>query len=431
MKTFIYDEFGPEDTAMMQALYSRSAASVEEHAEKVKKSGSGKFMERFYVGYGHASIADCGSTTIFVEGVSMLVAKALQDWPLYSGQETSSRYIDFANQEIVDPLGTAESKAIIKNWLDFYVYSREPLIVYLKKLYPRRPVEDEAVYDKAITSRSFDVLRAFLPAGATTQLSWHTNLRQAADKLALLKYYPLEEVKTVAKNIHDKLKEKYPSSFSHKEYEEQEKYRQSTVENYTFYKTNICNPNFVYSTTINPTVLTQYQDVLSRRPTKTNLPHFLTELGTISFEFLLDFGSFRDIQRHRHGVCRMPLVTTSCGFNDWYLNQLPDDLRLQAFDLIKKQSVAIETLPTTVEIKQYYVAMGFNVSCKVTYGLPATVYTVELRSGKLVHPSLRRVAHQMHYGLKALFPDLVLHSDLEPDDWDVRRGLQDIKEKTN
>ncbi len=416
---------------MMQALYSRSADSVEEHATKVKQVGSGKFMERFYVGYGHASIADCGSTTIFIEGVSMLVAKAIQDWPLYSGQETSSRYIDFAQQEIKDPLGTDASKAIMKDWIDFYTTSREQLIEYLKKRYPRRPDEEETVYDKAIVARSFDILRSFLPAGATTQLSWHTNLRQAADKLALLRYYPLEEVRDVAQNIHDKLKEKYPSSFSHKEYDEQEKYRQEVVAEHTFYRTNVCNPNFIYSTTINPQALAVYKEVLASRPAKTNLPHFLTELGTVTFEFPLDFGSFRDIQRHRHGVCRMPLLTPNCGFNDWYLNQLPDDLRLAALDLIKKQTLAINNLDTTDEVRQYYVAMGFNTICRVTYGLPAAVYTVELRSGKLVHPSLRKVAHQMHYGLKALFPDLVLHSDLEPDGWDVRRGLQDIKEKTN
>jgi len=53
LNVFVYDEFGPEDVAMMQALYSRSPKSVTEHVEKVKKSGSGKFMETFYVGYGH------------------------------------------------------------------------------------------------------------------------------------------------------------------------------------------------------------------------------------------------------------------------------------------------------------------------------------------------------------------------------------------
>lgn len=101
---FIYDEFNPEDTAMMQALYSRSPKSVAEHVEKVKKTGSGKFMEKFYVGYGHQSIADCGSTTIFIEQISILADKAIQDWPLYSGQETSTRYVDMSKQLIIDPL---------------------------------------------------------------------------------------------------------------------------------------------------------------------------------------------------------------------------------------------------------------------------------------------------------------------------------------
>src|SRR4030042_5043290 len=109
-KIFVYDEFGPQDIAMMQALYSRSPMSVKDHVEKVKQSGSGKFMERFYIGYGHASIADCGSTTIFIEGVSILGDKAIQDWPLYSGQETSTRYVDMAKQLIIDPVQTNQSK---------------------------------------------------------------------------------------------------------------------------------------------------------------------------------------------------------------------------------------------------------------------------------------------------------------------------------
>ncbi|MBU0722132.1 hypothetical protein KKA93_01590 [Patescibacteria group bacterium] len=56
---FLYDEFNPEDNAMLQALYSRSAGSVTKHVEKVRQSGSGKFMEQYYVGYGHASGEDC------------------------------------------------------------------------------------------------------------------------------------------------------------------------------------------------------------------------------------------------------------------------------------------------------------------------------------------------------------------------------------
>jgi hypothetical protein len=73
--------------------------------------------------------------------------------------------------------------------------------------------------------------------------------------------------------------------------------------------------------------------------------------------------------------------------------------------------------------------MGFNVACQVTYGLPATIYTVELRSSRTVHPTLRKIAHQMQAALKAQFPKLLLHCDLEADDWDIRRGAQDIMKK--
>jgi len=203
---FIYDEFNPEDTAMMQALYSRSPKSVTEHVEKVKSSGSGKFMETFYVGYGHASIADCGSTTIFIEGLSILADKAVQDSQMYSGQETSTRYVDMSKQPIIDPINTEESKTILKKWMDFYISSQEPVQQYLISKYPKKVEEDEAVYLKAIKARTFDITRGFLPAGITTQLSWHTNLRQAHDKLALMLHNPLPEVREIADRI-EKAKE--------------------------------------------------------------------------------------------------------------------------------------------------------------------------------------------------------------------------------
>ncbi len=429
MKTFIYDEFGPEDIAMMQALYSRSAQSVEEHAKKVKESGSGKFMERFYVGYGHASIADCGSTTVFIEDVSMLVAKAVQDWPLYSGQETSSRYIDLSKRRIVDPVGTKQSKAILEKWMKFYTESQPAMDKFLREKYPKKPEEDEGMYGKAIKARTFDIMRGFLPAGVTTQLSWHTNLRQAYDKLSSMHYYPLAEVREVANSIHNKLKEKYSHSFSHKEIPEQEKYWKYVAEKYTFFIEKKYAGDFKAVTNIKKAELMKYVDVLKSRPEKTGLPLFLRELGNMTFEFLLDFGSFRDIQRHRNGTCRMPLLTTKHGFNKWYLEQLPVELRKEASVLIKEQTTAIKSLKASKEDLQYYVAMGFNVTCKTTYALPAAVYTMELRSGRMVHPTLRKVAHAMCKATKKLFPGLKLNADMSLDDWDVRRGLADIKER--
>jgi thymidylate synthase ThyX len=425
---FIYDEFGPEDVAMMQALYSRSPKSVTEHVEKVKASGSGKFMETFYVGYGHSSIADCGSTTIFIEDISILGDKAIQDWQLYSGQETSTRYIDMGTRAIIDPLATPKSKEILDNWMRFYVNNQERIQEYLVSRYPRKKDEDEVIYMKAIKARGFDIMRGFLPAGITTQLSWHTNLRQAWDHLALLRHHPLPEVRQTSETIISSLKEKYPHSFSHAAHAEQEAYRNKSINKYSYFLPSEIK-DFSMETTVNGEKLSIYQDILDNRPEKTNLPAFMADLGSFTFEFLLDFGSFRDIQRHRNGVCRMPLLTTGLGFNNWYLEQLPKDMQSEATKLIEEQEKKISALDTTPEIKQYYIAMGFNVACRVTYPLPAAVYVIELRSGRAVHPSLRAIAHQMHQAILKEFPGLKLHSDLDRDDWDIRRGLADITAK--
>ncbi len=425
-KLFVIDDQSPEDIAMMQALYSRSAASVMEHLEKVKKSGSGKFMESFYVGYGHESIGDCGSTTIFIENVSMLAAKAIQDWPLYSGQETSTRYIDMSKQAIEDPVGTEASARILKKWMDFYIANQEPVAAHLKTVYPRQPEEKESVYDKAIKARTFDSLRCFLPVGTTTQLAWHTNLRQAARKLALLRHHPDMRIRELGIAIHAKLVERYACSFSHVTYEATEAYREAMANTYTYFNPNDCPQNVVCKTSITPADLTPYMDAIKTRPPKTELPLFLMDLGLVTFEFQLDFGSFRDIQRHRNGICRMPLVTTKFGFHPWYLDQLPPSVRAEAEALIIEQTEAIAALETSEINKQYYISMGFRVPCHVTYGLPAALYTLEIRSGKTVHPTLRRVAQQMAKTLQEKLPEFVIHADMNLDDWDVRRGLQDI-----
>ncbi len=428
-RIFVIDDQNPEDIAMMQALYSRSSASVTEHLAKVKAAGSGKFMESFYVGYGHESIGDCGSTTIFIEGVSMLADKAIQDWPLYSGQETSTRYIDMSKQALEDPVGTPESKAILDRWMAFYLSKQEAVGIHIKALYPRKPEEDEKIYEKAVKARIFDTLRGFLPAGITTQLAWHTNLRQAARKLALLRHHPDTTVRALGERILGELKTRYPHSFSHKQYDTQETYRAATVGKYTYFDPATCPDKATLTTSITSDDIEAYQEVFDTRPAKSELPIFLLDLGLVTFEFLMDFGSFRDIQRHRNGVCRMPLLSTRFGFDQWYLNQLPEEVRREAQTLIEEQTQAIEALTSDPILRQYYVAMGFRVPCRVSYGLPAALYTIELRAGKTVHPSLRIVAQDMARALQTRFPNLPMHIDFSSDDWDVRRGKQDITSK--
>lgn len=416
----------PEAEAMLQALHSRSAEGIQAHLKVLAERGSEKFMSTFYVGYNHKSIGDCGTGTIFIEGVSMLVAKAVQDWMLYSGQETSTRYIDFSKQEFKDPFGTTESRMILDRWRSFYVMGQEPVREHLRKQFPRQENEKESVYEKAISARSFDILGAFLPAGASTNLAWHTNLRQAADKLAFLRHHPLEEVRILAEAIDSAVNEVFPSSFGHKRYEATEAYHAWWMKgkNYFFFDEW---PDFkLTANRVDLDLLRTYREALVRRPEKTELPKRIGETGTLQFSFLLDFRSFRDIQRQRAVFQVMPLLTTTFGFEEWYLDELPPDIRAKAVELIDVQRNDIGGRPHL--LAQYYIAMGFKTPNRVTGDLPALVYLAELRAGSTVHPTLQRRARQMAEVMENLFSEygLKLYIDRSPTRFDVKRGLQDI-----
>jgi len=298
----------------------------------------------------------------------------------------------------------------------------------LKKQYPIKDDEDKKIYEKAIGARAFDIMRGFLPAGASTNLAWHTNLRQAADKLMLLRHHPLKEVRDVAYSISSALQEMFPNSFGHTLHEKTETYNETwvTSENY-FSKTKPIEFSLTRDD-IDHELLAQNRTILETRPAKTELPRFLAECGTVQFEFMLDFGSFRDIQRHRAVTQRMPLVTTRHGFEKWYIEEMPSDIQDNVSALLTQQEKAIRELNVSKEIAQYYIAMGYNLPNRITGNIPALVYLVELRATRFVHPTLRRRAVQMseallsHYGKYGL----VLHLDDNPGRFDIKRGTHDI-----
>jgi thymidylate synthase ThyX len=422
---------GPESEAMLQALHSRSIGGIKSHLEILADKGPEKFMSTFYVGYGHKSIGDCGTCTIFIEGVSMLTAKAIQDWPLYSGQEASTRYIDFAQQRFFDPKNTRASKNILEKWRKFYIKGLRTLSKELPKRFPIQKGEEKKIYDKAIMARAFDIMRSFLPSGATTNLAWHTNFRQAADHIMRLRHHPLKEVRDVAFAMEEALKEAYPSSFGHEIFNTTETFNKDWM-NSNYYFTKKKGVEFKMTrNTVDKQALKKFKHCLAARPAKTELPKEINECGQIQFEFLLDFGSFRDIQRHRAVTQRMPLVTMSHGFGQWYLNELPKKLKEEAKKFIEEQKIATEKLGLDPIEKQYYIPMGYRLPNRVTGSLPAFIYLTELRSTRFVHPTLRKIAINIAHVLEKTFKEcgLCVHLDKDPNRFDIKRGEHDIVAK--
>jgi thymidylate synthase ThyX len=419
----------PEATSMLQALHSRSVGGVSEHLKVLAEKGPDKFMSTYYVGYGHKSIGDCGFATVFIEGVSMLAAKAIQDSPLYNGQEASTRYIDFAKQPFIDPIGTSTSTTLLETWRAFYLKAVAAMKAELPNRFPIGDGEKEATYQKAIAARAFDICRGFLPAGASTNLAWTTTLRQFADRVLTLRHHPLAEVREIAEKLEDALITTYPSSFNteKKRYEATEAYVSASQAAYYYHDSAGPELALIHDG-IDRAGLSPYHALIAARPPKTELPKWLGAYGEAAFTFTLDFGSFRDLQRHRAVTQRMPLLTADLGFHPWYLAELTPALRTEAEALIASQCAAATALTSDTALRQYYLPMGLLISNRLSGDLPALTYLVELRATSLVHPTLATRAGEMAALLKATYADLglTLHLDPDPGRFNVKRGDADI-----
>ena len=398
---------------MLQALYSRSCDSVMVNASRARDEQD--FMKKFYVGYGHKSIGDCGVVTLFIEDVSILAAKAIQDNPLYSGQETSTRYMDMSTRRIHNPGGP---EGLLEAWRELYIRINEELTEKYIAMWPNAGEKD-------IKYKVYDVARGFLPAGMTTQLSWTTNLRQADEMLRELMVHPLGEVREIAISLYRKLEDKYPSSFNLMAVNSGSVlYLSDCGLSYSRYNWNDsfhCFDNVLSMYTMEE----DCASILASRPHGARVPRWMNRYGTWTSRIVMDYGSFRDLQRHRNGVCRLPLLVDSdWGFNEWYLRDMGWEISARVDELLAR----VSGLKMSDEDKQYFYPLGLNVCVETVYGLSQMVYVSELRSRVGVHPTLRDIAIRMGKSL----PDWVkVRLDESPDGLDLSRASKDIYEVSN
>ncbi|HET8685145.1 MAG TPA: FAD-dependent thymidylate synthase [Methanosarcina sp.] len=470
MQIFVHSEPNAEDNAALQAWYSRSNKSVLKHLEKLSTQGSGKFMDQIFIQYGHASVGDLGVTTVYLEGISMLAAKAIEDTPLFNGQECSSRYIDFSTVEYALYVGQEEdpNKAVLMREVQedlrrFYVSSLPIMEEHIKAQFPIKDGEAQSIYDKAVKARVFDILRAFLPCGATTNVAWSGTLRTMKERLELLLHHPLREVRLIAARTYEILYEKYPHSFLkpyadlyHTEafgagieqsllaMEETEDHRHMSKLGH-FYsdilingdpEDMLCHITYPETLYIKDTgdIPADYMQLLSSHPRrKAPTRHDGSREHHLDIEGVIDFGAFRDLQRHRAGYCSMPVVDAHNGFHAWPFMELTEDLQAEAVKLLDKVKSLDSTLIDENQCaqqridNQYFMPMGMLVPFRLSYDIGQAIYVAELRSGQTVHPTLRPIARGLGTYLKGLGAEV--HFDDRDDGWSTRRGTQDIVEK--
>ncbi len=493
---FVAKNFHPEVWALMQARYSRSTKGMREsflellkedpeNFESLKQILSNsetevqmqgavnkaiKFMEKWVLNYGHASVAEGAVIGIGLEGFSMVAIKHIEDNRLAAYLEKSTRYVKFdKNSFYIDPILKnseygSDFENVVFELFETYENFSVPVLDYIRKNCPLEEGQSEAAWQRATAARSFDSIRYILPACTKSSFGWTVNARCLAHGISKMLSHPLQEIREAGELIKEEGRKVLPSLLKYADENNYFKQTQKAIESLTpslvqFQKTNVSpvtltqGPNNADDILISA-ILYHYshqpfeqilqlvekmnggekQKVLSEflsRQSEFDWP--LRELEHLNFTFdvLIDYGAFRDIQRHRIMTQTNQLLTTFHGYD------VPPDIvnagvTREYEKVMKDAGKLFEKMHAKYPWQaQYVVPMAYKKRVLMTANLREWHHFIKLRSTKHGHYSYRSIAQQMAVALKKNYPFVsqYLICNLEEDSLARLKAEQKLEEK--
>ena len=206
MKVYAVVGVPPEVQAYAMAKYSRSAQSMLESIGELSVQKAEQFLNTFYFQYGHRSIADLAHLVLAVEDVSILAAVRVVDEPLWDGQERSTRYQPFKKTGYFTPPelegDVAEHyRQAGDALLAAYDSLTADLLGLLLEAVPRPADLDPKAFERTLRARAFDVSRALLPLATITSLGQVVSARVLERQISRLLSDPFPEVREIGESL--------------------------------------------------------------------------------------------------------------------------------------------------------------------------------------------------------------------------------------
>ena len=349
------------DWATAGALYSRSTGSIVGVLDSVTTKRK-RIIEQYYVGYGHESIGDMVDVKLFIEGIPIWFAFMLEHHSRFRGQESSTRYVDFSNQP--EPYDLSVDKDLFKENLELYKNATEKVYdnmcnKYLEEHTTLTELDLSDSIKRAMKARTFDICRGLLPVSCLTNVAW------------------FGDINSIRKHLHFMLTSPVFAEMRGRQY----------IKNHTtgdFYYS--CGKELIVNLweVLNLQFPEAAKDLGEYRPHMFNDPwsgsdkekdyrgYYIEE----KIEGVLDFGSYRDLNRHRVGRHRFA-VDLNSRYHSWYV------------DLWEKHGVIYKYEDDRFKTFQNRV-LAHTVSFKYTAPKSQIEYVRKLRSKPTVHPTLRQ-----------------------------------------
>lgn len=446
--------FSEEEKAVAMAKCSRSSNTFMEDALETRAKGNaGKFNETVVVAYGHNSVADMSIGSLCFEDVSTLLAETILDIQTGKYQGKSSRYVPFSRDRVVQPFEDQEHNAglearmcydeTISKLFDAYEGLQPKVRAWVEAQPGWAPSEAK---ESAITARVFDALRYLLPLGALTNLGTRFSGRDTAELIRRLLVSPLAEAQDLAAKIKAVSDNETPTLVRHAVhrpiYEAVSNVFKDVPDEYFDNGEDEGPFKGPYAALIQSfgdswDVVTRTARVERGRPTDwflwsaqkdemyAALNAYMSSRKTrhdpipqgyrsvrYCFEIEADFGTWKDLRRHRRNENPHAPFTAEHGYI------VSDDVQAIGGDVLAEYVEAADA--ATAAFKeltelgfpaeaQYIITHGAIQRWEMDMDAEQLLYIAELRTEPFGHISYRRIARQMFDLAREVHPELYKH----------------------
>lgn len=447
--------------------------SLDDLAEKITNSQSlnldffenkaSDFLKKWWVDYGHNSLKDADRIRFALEWVSQVFTKVVESpFPaLWDFQEKSTRYLHFWNDSLIFPDDIknskysseiiSQSKELMETYLEFMPKVKETLAK--NWVVKREEFSSDRSFENTLNAKTFDILRYLLPSNVSTSLWASFSTRTLESHLSFMLSHPLEEVRLIAKWMHEEALKLSPWLLKHVAICEFDIKRREKIENYIsdllweddeneeiwLYQgiededrvniifewdldNHICasiifengrKEGISYDEALELVEEMDNSDkevlmklYLEDRWSHDRMPRALQH-SSIMFEYLVDFWAYRDIQRHRASAQLWQWATAI----HWY--DYPEFIELDWMEEFKEKYDEVMTKATILAKKvvkensylsEYVCALGHLIRTTFEMNPGQVAYVFEMRTTPQGHQSYRKLFIESYKQFKKMAP---------------------------
>ncbi len=438
----------------LDEFYESALAPPTLAAEQLEFADTGvgraeQLYERMLVEYGDDSVAQLVGVHVAVEDASNILTKILEWGRLLSYLEQSTRYIPYNERRdgrwryhVPSEIGDIRVRERYVRVLDscFETYARwfEPVQEHLRRAFPRRENDAKTAYRLSIRAKACDILRGLLPAATTANVGIFGSAQGFEALLLRLQEHPLAEAREAGERILRELRQVIPVFMRRIDQPDRggewaaylrttsDRSAEETARLLKGIKQAVVRERNVGLTEFDPDgevkviaaamyphaavgdealldvarhlsdadrerVLSSY---VGGRTNRRQKPGRAFERTSYRFEIIVEYGAFRDLQRHRMLTLDWQPLSPYLGFG------VPSEIdELGGGDewrrVMDDCAALYEDLADTGPVAQYALPLAYRIRFYMQLNAREAMHLIELRTSQQGHPAYRWVGQEM------------------------------------